>query len=198
MIPRSAWFLSALLLFTAAPMSGCPGGSLTVLDDDDQGDDDSQGDDDDQGDDDAQGDDDDSQGDDDDQGDDDSQGDDDDSPFAGEYEGAVQLSVDSPQGPMVFEGPLLAFVSATGAVTCHGEVDSPMDAVVVEISGGVGGDGVFVGETYQGPANTPPQGPFETDGEFAVDGFGLRWSGSIPTPDGQEIQFQGSANGWPL
>ena len=200
---RAACFFSVLFLFAGASTTGCPGGSLTVTDDDVQGDDDdAQGDDDDaQGDDDdAQGDDDDAQGDDDDaQGDDDdSQQDDDDSPFAGEYEGEIRLSVDSPQGPMVLDGPLLAIVSATGAVTCNGEAAAPMATVLVEISGEVSGAGDFTGEAFQAPAGTPPQGPYETDGEFSAGGFELRWAGSIPTPDGVEMKFQGSAQGWPL
>ncbi len=197
MIYRFPWLLSLALALGAAISLGCPGGSLLVTDDDDvQGDDDATGDDDD-----AQGDDDDAQGDDDDTGsadDDDTQGDDDDSPYAGEYEGQIQLSVDSPQGPMVFQGPLLALVSALGVVTCSGEVDAPMEVVLVDITGEVTDAGVFIGEAYQAPANMPQQGPFETDGEFTPGGFELSWSGSVPTPDGQEMLFEGTAEGWPI
>ena len=182
MISRTPWSCVLVLLLTGTLWMGCQGGAIVVDDDDVAGDDDAA-------------DDDDAQGDDDDAADDD---DDDESPFAGEYEGEILISMDSPQGPMVFGGPLLATVSAGGAVACNGEVEAPMDSVLVEISGEVAVDGDFAGEAYQGPANVPQQGPFATDGEFSVGGFELRWSGSVPTPDGQEIQFQGSAEGWVL
>ena len=201
MTARAPWSLTLLFVVSGALFLGCQSGAVVVGDDDDAaGDDDAADDDDAQGDDDVA--DDDDAGDDDDVVDDDDVADDDDdddeSPFAGEYEGEITMSVESPQGPMVFGGPLLATVSAAGAVTCNGEIEAPMESVLVEITGEASPDGGFTGEAYQGPANVPQQGPFETDGEFAVGGFEMRWSGSVPTPDGQEMPFQAFAEGWLL